>query len=306
MKIGIVGAGAVGSAAAYAVVLRGSGSELVIIDQKHDKAQAEAADISHATPMSHPLRVYAGQYADLSGSRVVMLCAGVNQKPGESRLELLKRNAEIFREVVPQVLSAAPDAVLLVATNPVDLLTGLVADLAGPAWAGRVIGSGTVLDTARLRTLLAAQAGVDPGHVHGYVLGEHGDSEVIAWSGARVAGLPLGTFMAASGRAWTAELQAQTERDVRGAAAQIIAVKGVTAYGIGAALARITEAVLRDRRSVLTVSAPHPEYGVPLSLPRILGGAGVLQSLPLELTPDESAALQRSAEILAEAAGALA
>lgn len=306
MKIGIVGAGAVGSAAAYAVVLRGSGSELVIIDQKHDKAQAEAADISHATPMSHPLRVYAGQYADLSGSRVVMLCAGVNQKPGESRLELLKRNAEIFREVVPQVLRAAPDAVLLVATNPVDLLTGLVADLAGPAWAGRVIGSGTVLDTARLRTLLAAQAGVDPGHVHGYVLGEHGDSEVIAWSGARVAGLPLGTFMAASGRAWTAELQAQTERDVRGAAAQIIAVKGVTAYGIGAALARITEAVLRDRRSVLTVSAPHPEYGVPLSLPRILGGAGVLQSLPLELTPGESAALQRSAEILAEAAGALA
>lgn len=305
MKIGIVGAGAVGAAAAYAMVLRGSGSELVIIDQNHEKAQAEAADISHATPMSHPLRVYAGQYTDLSGSRVVALCAGVNQKPGESRLELLRRNAEIFREVVPRLLSAAPDAVLLVATNPVDLLTGLVADLAGPAWAGRVIGSGTVLDTARLRTLLAALAGVDPGHVHGYVLGEHGDSEVIAWSGARVAGLPLGTFMQATGKPWDAEIQARTERDVRGAAARIIAVKGATAYGIGAALARITEAILRDRRSVLSISAPHPGYGVSLSLPRVLGGAGILQTLPLDLTPGESAALQRSAGVLVEAAKAL-
>jgi L-lactate dehydrogenase len=305
MKIGIVGAGAVGSAAAYAMVLRGSCSELVILDQKRDKAQAEAADISHATPLSHPVRVYAGEYADLTGSRVVVLCAGVNQKPGESRLELLRRNAEIFREVVPRLLAAAPDAVLLIATNPVDLLTGLVAELAGPIGAGRVLGSGTVLDTARLRTLLAAQAGVDPGHVHGYVLGEHGDSEVIAWSGARVAGLPLETFMKAGDRPWTADLQARTERDVRGAAAQIIAVKGVTAYGIGAALARISEAVLRDRRSVLTVSAPHPEYGVSLSLPRLLGGAGVLQTLPLDLTPAEQAALERSAGVLAEAAKAL-
>ncbi|AWN22493.1 L-lactate dehydrogenase [Deinococcus irradiatisoli] len=300
-KVSIVGAGYVGAATAFAMVLRGTCSELVLVDKNEAKARAEAADISHATPISHATRVSAGSYADLSGAHLVVLTAGANQRPGESRLELLARNAAVFREMVPQVLGAAPEATLLIATNPVDVMTQLSAQLAGPERAARVFGSGTVLDTARLRALIAAQANVDPQHVHGYVLGEHGDSEVVAWSGVTIAGLGLEKFMDAAHKPWNAEVQAQTEHAVRHAAAEIIAVKGMTAYGIGAALARITEAVLRDRRSVLTVSAVHGRYGAALSLPRVVGGAGLLETLTLPLSAAEEAALERSAQVLREA-----
>lgn len=298
MKVGVVGAGLVGATAAYALTLRGSCSEIVLSDLDLKRAQAEAQDIAHASPVSHGTRVGAGPLETLEGSRVVIVAAGANQQPGESRLDLLQKNAGIFRELIPQVAAAAPDAVLLIATNPVDILTDLSTRLAP----GRpVMGSGTVLDSARFRWLVAQRAGVDATHVHGYVLGEHGDSEVIAWSTATVAGLPVGDFMAARGRPWTAGIRAEIEASTRDAAAEIIGGKRATYYGIGAALARITERVLGDRRAVLTVSAPTPDYGVSLSLPRIVGAGGVLDTVMPGLTPDEQTALASSAGVLREA-----
>ncbi|MBZ9712269.1 lactate/malate family dehydrogenase [Deinococcus multiflagellatus] len=302
MKVGIVGAGLVGATAAYALTLRGSCSELVLTDMDEDRARAEAQDVAHAAPVSHGARVTSGAPGDLQGSAVVIVAAGANQKPGESRLDLLQKNAAIFRDLIPQVTRAAPEATLLIATNPVDVLTGLSAELAPGQ---PVIGSGTVLDSARFRHLVAERAGVDPTHVHGYVLGEHGDSAVVAWSTATVAGLPVADFMAARGLPWTPEIRTQIEADTRGAAGQIIAGKRATYYGIGAALARIAERILDDRRAVLTVSAPTPEFGTSLSLPRVLGRAGVLDTIVPALTEEERAALGRSADILREAGASL-
>ncbi|CAM3908323.1 lactate/malate family dehydrogenase [Deinococcus frigens] len=295
MKVGVVGAGLVGATAAYAMTLRDSCSEIVLVDQDGDRARAEAQDIAHAAPISHGARVSSGDYAALEGSKLVLIAAGANQKPGEGRTELLEKNAEIFRQVIPQVAEHAPGAVLLIATNPVDALTDLTVHLA-PGHA--VVGSGTVLDSARLRWLIAQRAGVDATNVHGYVLGEHGDSEVIAWSSATVAGLPVADFMAARGLPWTPEIRVEIETATRDAAASIIGGKRATYYGIGAALARIVERVLGDRRAVLTVSAPTPEYGVSLSLPRIVAAGGIQASVTPLLTEDERAALERSAAVL--------
>src|SRR3954464_13749628 len=196
MKVGIVGSGLVGSTAAYALVMRGVGREIVLVDKNQARAAAEADDIRHAVPFAHALEVQAGNYPDLAGCRAVVLCAGVGQKPGESRLQLLRRNAAVFRDVVPSVLKHAPEAVIIVASSPVDVMTHIAARFAAEAGvpAGRVFGSGTTLDTARFRTLLGAQCGVDAPHVHAYVVGEHGDSEVLTWSLVSVAGMPLDAF----------------------------------------------------------------------------------------------------------------
>src|SRR6186713_1830844 len=196
MKIGIVGCGMVGSASAFALVMSGVGREIVLVDVNRARADAEANDISHAVPFAHPLTVRAGDYPDLAGARVVVITSGVAQRPGEPRLQLLQRNADVFRQVVPSVLQHAPEAVLLVVTNPVDIMTHLAAHFAaGFGVAGtRVLGSGTTLDTARFRTLLGRHFGVDPHHVHAYVIGEHGDSEILAWSQATIAGVPLNLF----------------------------------------------------------------------------------------------------------------
>ncbi|WP_216325805.1 L-lactate dehydrogenase [Deinococcus aestuarii] len=297
MKVGVVGAGLVGATAAYALTLRGSCSDLVLVDKDEKRAQAEAQDIAHAAPVSHGTRVTSGGYEALEGCRVVVIAAGANQQPGESRLDLLGKNAAIFREVIPQVAEHAPEAVLLVATNPVDLLTDLATRLA-PGHA--VLGSGTVLDSARFRHLIAQHAGVDPTHVHGYVLGEHGDSEVLAWSTASVAGLPVEDFMGARGLEWTPEVREGIDAGTRDAAAEIIEGKRATYYGIGAALARICEAILGDRRSILTVSAPTASFGVSLSVPRIVGARGVEDTLIPPLPPGEQQALEASAAVLRE------
>lgn len=297
MKVGVVGSGLVGATAAYALTLRGSCSDLVLVDKDEARAQAEAQDIAHAAPLSHGTRVSSGGYAALSGCRVVIVAAGANQQPGEARLDLLEKNAAIFREVIPQVSRQAPDAVLLIATNPVDILTDLAGRLAPDQ---PVLGSGTVLDSARFRHLIAERAGVDATHVHGYVLGEHGDSEVLAWSTAAVAGLPVADFMRSRGLEWTPEVQGEIDTGTRDAAAAIIGGKRATYYGIGAALARIAEAILDDRRAVLTVSAPTPEYGVSLSLPRVVGARGVEATLTPVLTPEEREGLEASAGVLRE------
>ncbi len=311
MKIGIVGAGMVGATAGYALVMRGVGREIVLVDMNTKRAKAEADDIFHAVPFAHPLRVSAGDYSELAGSRVVILAAGVSQRPGETRLQLLQRNAEIFRQVVPAVLAHAPDAVLLVATNPVDVMTHLAARFAGehgvpPA---RVLGSGTTLDTARFRVLLGQQLGVDAQHVHAYVVGEHGDSEVLTWSLVTVGGMPLQQFARQHGIGMDETVREAIEHRVRDAAYAIIEGKGATYYGVGAALARIVGAIVRDQRSILTVCTPVAEVlgvcDVTISLPHLIGGDGVLASFPLPLDRTEQAGLQASASVVCEAIDSL-
>jgi L-lactate dehydrogenase len=307
MKIGIVGCGMVGSTCAYALVMSGVGREIVLVDLNRARAEAEANDIFHAVPFAHPLTVRAGDYADLAGSRVVVIAGGVAQKPGETRLQLLQRNAEVFRQIVPSVLRNAPDAVLLVVSNPVDIMTHLAAHFAAEFGvpSTRVIGSGTTLDTARFRTLLGKHFDVDSRHVHAYVLGEHGDSEVLAWSQSTIAGLNLDEFAKVHGRPLSESDRAQIDEQVRRAAYYIIAGKGSTYYGIGSAVARIVDTLLRDQRSILTICSPI--YGVPdfegltLSLPHLVGGQGVLATIPLPLDDAEQTALHRSAAVLREA-----
>jgi len=307
MKIGIVGCGMVGSTSAYALVMSGVGREIVLVDLNHARAEAEASDISHAIPFAHPLTVRAGDYADLVGARVVVIAGGVAQKPGETRLQLLQRNAAVFRQIVPAVLRHAPEAVMLVVSNPVDIMTHLAAHFAAEFGVPptRVIGSGTTLDTARFRTLLGRHFDVDSQHVHAYVLGEHGDSEVLAWSQATIAGLNLDEFAKVHGKPLTEPERKQIDEMVRRAAYFIIAGKGATYYGIGSAVARIVDALLHDQRAILTICSritgvPDLE-GVTLALPHLVGGEGALATIPLPLDAAEQEALRRSAGILREA-----
>ncbi len=302
MKVGIVGSGFVGATAGYALVMQGVGREIVLVDKNADRALAEAADIRHAVPFTHQLEVRGGQYADLAGCRAVLLCAGVGQKPGETRMQLLERNAQVFREIVPEILQHAPQAVLIVATNPVDVMTHLAArfarEMSVPA--GRVVGSGTTLDTARFRSLLGSRCGVDPHHVHAYVIGEHGDSEVLTWSLATIGGMPIAAFARLRHIDLSDAVRQEIDVQVRRAAYTIIAGKGATYYGIGSALARIVRVVLHDERSILTVCSPTDDVAgvrdVTVSLPRMVGGQGVLETFPLPLSAQETAALRSSAQ----------
>jgi len=311
MKIGIVGSGLVGSTAAYALVMQGIGRRIVLVDLNKARAQAEADDIFHAVPFAHPMQVDAGDYNDLGGSRVVIITAGVSQKPGETRLQLLERNAAVFRDVVPKVLTHASGAVLLVATNPVDVMTHLTARYAAELGVDsrRVIGSGTTLDTARFRTLLGRHFGVDPHHVHGYVVGEHGDSEVLTWSQATIGGTTLEAFCRLQDMCLEEETKADIDRRVRRAAYNIISGKGATYYGIGGALARIVNVITHDQRAILTVCTPMPEVAgvrdVTVSLPHLVGGEGILATLPLPLDEDEQLALNASARTIRDVIDAL-
>lgn len=306
-RIGIVGTGLVGATAAYAIVMRGIGSELVLVDKNHVRAQAEANDIFHAVPFAHPIRVTAGDYNDLAGCRIIIIAAGANQKPGETRLELLERNASIFRSIIPEVLTQAPDAILIVATNPVDIMTHLTARFAAehgvpPA---QVMGSGTTLDTARFRALLSNHLGVAARNVHGYVIGEHGDSEVLTWSLATVGVIPLDDFCRVQGIELNADIRRDIDRQVRQAAYTIIEGKGATYYGIGSALSRIVEAIVDDQRAVLTVCSPMANVtgieNVTLSLPHIVGKKGVVGTLPLPLSAAEEKSLHASAAVIKSA-----
>lgn len=305
MKIGIVGSGFVGSTAAFALVMRGVGRELVLVDVDTARAQAEADDIFHAVPFAHPLEVRAGAYADLAGCRAVILTAGVNQRPGESRLQLLERNAAVFQDIVPQVIGNAPEAVLVVATNPVDIMTHLAARYAGKLGipASRVLGSGTMLDTARFRVLLGRHLGVDSQHVHAYVVGEHGDSEVLTWSLVTVGGIPLDEFCRRRNLTLDEAVRQDIDNRVRRAAYHIISGKKATYYGIGSALARIVSIILGDQRAILSVCTPMDEIAgvrdLTISVPHLVGGQGILDTLPLPLNTEEQSRLQASAELIA-------
>ncbi len=310
-KIGVVGSGFVGATAAYAMVMAGVGRQITLVDINRARALAEADDIRHAVPFAHPIQVEAGDYTDLAGARVVVLTAGVNQQPGETRLQLLDRNAAIFGAIVPEVIAYAPNALLIVATNPVDIMTHLTARIAQRHGVPpqRVIGSGTTLDTARFRTLLAARLGVDAQHVHAYIVGEHGDSEVLVWSQVSVGGLPLEDFCRSQGIQITQEDRAEVDNKVRNAAYHIIQGKRATYYGIGAAIARIVNVLLRDQRSILTVCSPVAEVeGIPdvtIALPRLVGGQGIISTLWQPFSPEERAALRQSARIVKDAIDAV-
>ncbi len=312
MKVGIVGCGYVGSTAAYSLITRGIGREIVLVDKNTVRAAAEADDLFHAVPFAEPLLVRHGEYADLAGCQAVMIAAGVNQKPGETRLQLLERNAAVFSEVIPSIVKSAPEAVLVVATNPVDVMTHFTTKIAGRLGVPgeRVLGSGTTLDTARFRALLGAHLGIDSHHVHGYVIGEHGDSEVLCWSSVRAGGLPLDEICALRGVCLTGDIRADIDQRVRKAAYRIIQGKGATYYGIGSALARIVDVILHDQRSLLTVCATAPDVegitDVTLALPRLVGGDGVVTTIPASLDDAERAALRHSAELLKAASESVA
>ncbi|MEE4241177.1 MAG: L-lactate dehydrogenase [Desulfopila sp.] len=305
MKVGIVGAGFVGSTAAYAMSLEGAASEIVLIDLDEKLAKAHAEDILHATPYSHPVRVKAGLYEDLHDAAAVILSCGVGQKEGESRLQLLGRNAEVFENVVPKVIREAPEAVLIVASNPVDIITQVTTKIANLSPA-RVIGSGTILDTARFRSLLGGHLGVSPRSIHAYVVGEHGDSEVLVWSSPHIGGVPLDEFAEQIGRHVSKSIRAAVDDGVRHAAARIIEGKGATYHGIGGGLSRIVRAVRDDEGAVLTVSSLNNSggnlTGVSFSLPRIIGSRGIVSELRPPLSEEEDRALQHSVSVIADAA----
>ncbi|MGH6903618.1 MAG: L-lactate dehydrogenase [Geminicoccaceae bacterium] len=304
MKVGVVGAGMVGGAAANALVLRGAASEIVLIDHNQKRAIAEAEDIAHATPFAYITRVRAGEYPDLAGARAVILAAGVGQRPGETRLELLERNAAVFADIIPQVLDATPEAILIIATNPVDVMTQIATRLSSLP-PDRVIGAGTILDTARFRALLGAHLGISPKSVHAYVLGEHGDSEVLCWSLAAAGGIPVDELARQIGRPLDDGAKARIDQGVRRAAYRIIEGKGATWHGIAGGVTRIIESIGGNEDSVLTVSMLTEDVEgvgpIALSLPRVVGRTGVVRTLLPVLEASERVALRRSAATIEEA-----
>lgn len=304
MKVGIIGSGMVGATAAYAIMLRKAASDIVLIDINEKRAIAEAQDIMHAVPFAAATDVYAGSYDDLKDAKIVIIAAGASQKPGETRLMLMEKNAAIMRNIISNTVSVNPNVIFLVATNPVDIITHICTNIAKEVGipASRIIGSGTTLDTARFRALLGAYIGVDPQHVHAYVLGEHGDSEVLVWSNIDIGGVPLEDFIAYRNIEFNEVIKNKIDDGVRNAAYKIIEGKGSTYYGVAGAIAKLVEVINRDNRAVLTVSLIKDDVegikNVTLSLPHLIGGEGDLGVLPIKLNVKEKQLLRKSAEII--------
>jgi L-lactate dehydrogenase len=301
VRVAVVGAGNVGATFAYALLLDGLAAEIVIIDVNRARAEGEAMDLNHTVPFAQQTRVWAGDYADCTGAAITVITAGAAQRPGESRLDLLQRNVAIFEQIVPAVARANPGGIIVVATNPVDVMTWVALRLSGLP-ARHVIGSGTILDTARFRYLLSQHLGVDARSVHAHIIGEHGDSEVPVWSLANVAGVRLPSYCAARGITLDEATRERIFVQTRDAAYAIIERKGATYYAIAGGLVRICEAILRDQATVLSVSSLIEGVqgldGVCLSLPSVVARDGIEHILPLDLSPDERDALHASAAIL--------
>lgn len=302
-RIVIVGAGNVGATFAYTLLLTGLAAEIVLIDKNIARAEGEAMDLNHSVPLTHSTHIWAGDYADCSGAAITIIAAGVNQKKGETRLDLVRNNASVFREIIPEVAHNNPNGIILVATNPVDVLTYATWKLSGLP-TQRIIGSGTILDTARFRYLLSQQFGVDARSVHAFIVGEHGDSEVPVWSLANISGMGLQSFSDAHGLPWNRSIMDTIFEQTRDAAYHIIERKGATYYAVAIGLLRIVEAVLRDQKTVLSVSSLINDcYGINdvcLSLPAVVNRSGVERVLHLNFNPHETRGLQQSAQILKE------
>ncbi|GAB4214588.1 MAG: L-lactate dehydrogenase [Synechococcales cyanobacterium] len=298
--VAIIGTGQVGMACAYAMMIQHSADHLILVDIDPEKALGEAMDLLHGIPFLQPLTIRAGTLADCSDVDVFVITAGAKQRQGENRLALVQRNVDIFRLLIPQIMAVCPQPILLLVSNPVDVMTYVSWKLSGLP-SSRVLGSGTILDTARFRSILAEQFHLDPRSLHAYIIGEHGDSEVAVWSKVHVAGTPALTFFPEHGDAST---MATITAQVRGAAYEIIRRKGATSYAIGLGVTQIIEAIFNDQRRILTISSLlQGEYGlshVCLSLPAIVGSRGVERLLPIALTPEEEEQLVHSGTILRE------
>jgi L-lactate dehydrogenase len=291
----------VGASFAYSLMQSGLANELILIDADAARAEGEAMDLNHGLPFVGPMRIRAGGYELLAGCDMVVITAGANQRPGQTRLDLVKTNAAVIRDIVPRIVAVNPTGVIVVATNPVDVLTQIAADVAGLP-PGLVFGSGTILDTARFRYLLGEHLGVNSQSVHAYILAEHGDSAVAAWSTATVAGIPLAGFAGPAGQRLDAAARDQIFKGTVRAAYEIIQRKKSTYYAIGLGLRAIVEAVLRDQNTILTVSTPmngtFGVQGIALSLPTIVGHGGAEEVLEISLSPEETAAFRNSGAIL--------
>lgn len=300
-RVAVVGVGNVGASFAYALLLSGLAAEIVLIDANHAKAEGEAMDLDHAIPFSHPTRVWAGDYPDCAGASVIVLAAGAGQKPGETRLDLVHKNTRIWHEIVPRIVEHNRSGILVIATNPVDVLTYAAWKLSGLP-SKQVIGSGTILDTARFRYLLSQHFGVDARSVHAFIIGEHGDSEVPVWSLANIAGMRFKQFCAAEGKAHDQRTMDDIFHQTRDAAYRIIERKGATYYAVAAGLMRITQAILRNQNTVLSVSSLMTDYygmnDVCFSLPTVVNRNGIEQVLRIELSDDEIEKLRHSASVL--------
>ena len=300
-KVGIIGCGYVGAASAFALMQSGLFTEMVLLDANHDKALGEAYDISHGIPFTRPMQIYAGDYDDIADCAIVVITAGANQKPDESRLDLVHKNVDIFRSIIPEIVKRDFEGILLVVANPVDILTYAAQKLSGYP-ENRVIGSGTVLDSARLKTKLGNHLQVDSRSVHAFIVGEHGDSEIAAFSSANVSGIPLDDFCEMRGHYNHVESTDQIAREVRESAYEIIEKKGATYFGIAMSVKRICEAIIRDEKSILPISTMmHGEYGIEdvvLSMPCIVGADGYETKVPIALDQEEVTALHESAGTL--------
>ncbi|MEN9246019.1 MAG: L-lactate dehydrogenase [Thermostichales cyanobacterium SRBZ-1_bins_19] len=296
--VAIIGTGQVGMACAYSLMIQQVVDNLILVDINREKALGEAMDLIHGIPFLQPMTIRAGELADCQGAEVVVITAGAKQRQGETRLDLVQRNVEIFRSLIPEVTRHCAAAILLVVSNPVDIMSYVTWRLSGLPWA-RVMGSGTILDTARFRAALAERFRLDPRSLHAYIIGEHGDTEVPVWSKVHVAGTPAFTFFPEHRDPQVLEGIAQ---QVRNAAYEIIQRKGATSYAIGLGVTQIIQAILRDQKRVLTVSSLlQGEYGleqVYLSLPTVVGSQGIERLLPIELSETELVQLRHSAAVL--------
>ena len=305
-KVAIIGCGFVGSSSAFALMQSGLFSEMVLIDADVNRAEGEALDISHGLPFAKPMKIYAGGYEDIADAAIVIVTAGAGQKPGETRLDLVKKNVEIFKSIIPEIAKQDFKGILLIVANPVDILTYVAAKLSKLPQ-GRVFGSGTVLDSARLKYLLGEHLDVDNRSVHAFIIGEHGDSEIAAWSSANVSGIPLNDFCEMRGYFKHEESMKKILEEVKNSAYEIIEKKHATYYGIAMSVRRICEAIIRDEKSILPVSSIQKgEYGienVALSIPAIVGREGVEKVVPIKLSDTEKKELIKSAETLKNVLG---
>lgn len=302
-KAVMIGCGFVGSACVFSLMQSGLFSEIVMIDADREKAQGEAMDISHGIPFAKEMKVYDGDYTDVKDAGIIILTAGANQKPGETRLDLVQKNVRILKQIIPSIMAQGFEGILLMVANPVDILTRVAQKLSGLP-ANRVIGSGTVLDTARLKYLLGEQLEVDSRSVHAFIIGEHGDSEIAVWSSANVSGIPLHDFCEMRGYFQHEAEMREIAEAVKNSAYEIIQRKKATYFGVAMAVKRICEVIVRDEKSVLPVSTlMHGEYGIEdivLSMPCIVGKEGIETKVPLSLSEEETISLQQSAFLLKE------
>lgn len=300
-KAVMVGCGFVGSASVFALMQSGLFSEIALIDANPEKAEGEAMDISHGIPFARQMRIYAGDYDDVRDAGIVIVTAGANQQPGETRLDLVNKNVGIFKKIIPEISNRGFEGILLIVANPVDILTKVALQLSGfPE--NRVIGSGTVLDTARLKYSLSEHLGVDSKSIHAFIIGEHGDSEIAAFSSANVSGIPLSNFCEMRGHFSHKQSEEAIAEKVKNSAYDIIQRKRATYFGVAMAVKRICEVIVRNEKAILPVSTSmHGEYGIEdvvLSMPCIVGSDGIEAQVPIILSGEETQKLQESAKIL--------